>query len=300
VNGFVYNNELRGADEGLDGGQERRNNRVRNRRTLFGTLSIACILLLMAPSAGANTAPIAGFEVLAGDDGSPNSVVFDASVSYDADGNITTYQWQFGDGTTGSGATKAHTYPSVSSYTVILVVTDNEGASHLTSRTVDLSRPLATATTTSTQEPAAAAVPVGTYVGARAPQFALPDLEDSIVRLSDFLGQVVLLEFWSSGCPACVSALPYLESLRRAYERRGLVIVDVITNHNYRDAGSLLAQSGYAGFVTLREIDPTAKPTMALYGVVRIPHAFLIDRRGVIRFNGHLNFLQEDTIESWL
>jgi thiol-disulfide isomerase/thioredoxin len=274
---------------------------VTNRRALFGTLSIACILFLAAPSAVANTPPMAVFEVRAGDNGSPNSVVFDASVSYDADGTIMTYQWQFGDGTTGSGATKAHTYPSVSSYTVTLVVTDNEGASRLASRAVDLSRPLATPTTAATQEVAtAASIPVGIYVGARAPQFALPDLEDSIVRLSDFLGRVVLLEFWSSGCPACVSALPYLESLRRAYENRGFVIVDVITNHNYRDAGSLLAQSGYAGFVTLREIDPTGKPTMALYGVVRVPHAFLIDRRGVIRFNGHLNFLREDTIEAWL
>ncbi len=274
-----------------------------NRRTLFGSLSIACILLLATPSAWANTPPIADFEVRAGEDGTPNSVVFDALISYDADGAITTYQWLFGDGTTGSGATKAHTYPSVSSYTVMLVVTDNDGASRLASRMIDLSQPLASPAPMVGEQatpPAAANVPVGIYVGARAPEFALPDLEDSIVRLSDFLGRVVLLEFWSSGCPACVSALPHLESLRRAYEDRGLVIVGVVTNHNYREAGSLLARSGYTGFVTLREIDTTEKLTMALYGVVRVPHAFLIDRTGVVRFNGHLSFLQEDTIESWL
>ena len=273
---------------------------MRSRRVLFGSLSIACTLLLAAPSAGANTPPIAAFNVRAGGDGSPSSVVFDASISHDADGTITAYQWLFGDGTTGSGATKTHTYPGVSSYTVTLVVTDNEGASHLTSRTIDLSRPLATPTTAMTQETAAANVPFGTHVGARAPLFALPDLEDSIVRLSDFLGRVVLLEFWSSDCPACVSALPYLESLRRTYEDRGLVIIDVVTNYNHRNARSLLAQSGYTDFVNLREIDPVAKPTMALYGVVRVPHAFLIDRTGVVRFNGHLTFLREDTIEPWL
>ena len=273
------------------------------RRAQFGALAIACGLLLTAPLAWANTPPIADFEVHAGEDGTPNSVVFDATISYDADGTIETYQWLFGDGTTGSGATKAHTYPSVSSYTVTLVVTDNGGASHLASRTIDLSQPLALPAPTVGEQPtppAAANVPVGTYVGARAPEFALPDLEDSVVRLSDFLGRVFLLEFWSSGCPACVSALPYLESLRRDYEDRGLVIVDVVTNYNYRDAGSLLAQSGYTGFVTLREIDTTARATMALYGVVRVPHAFLIDRTGVVRFNGHLSFLQEDTIELWL
>lgn len=272
-----------------------------SRPALLGALLIACSLLLTVPLAWANTPPIADYEVRAGENGAPNSVVFDATISYDADGAITAYQWLFGDGTTGSGATKAHTYPSVSSYTVTLVVTDDEGANHLTSRTIDLSQPLAPSAETASREGTAAAnVPVGTYVGARAPQFVLPNLDDSIVRLSDFLGQVVLLEFWSSGCPACVSALPHLESLRRAYEDRGFVIVDVVTNHNYREARSLLTQSGYTGFVTLREIDPTAKPTMTLYEVVRVPHAFLIDRTGVIRFNGHLSFLQEDMIESWL
>jgi len=281
---------------------------VTKRRALIGALATACAVFLTAPSAWANTPPVADFEVRPGDDGPPNSVIFDASSSSDADGSITAYQWLFGDGTTGSGVTKTHTYPSVSNYTVTLVVTDNEGASHLTRRTIDLSLPLATpakAPTTATRREAAAPavaadVPVGTYVGARAPEFALPDLADSIVRLSDFLGQVVLLEFWSSGCPACVSALPYLESLRRSYADRGLVILDVVTNSNYQEAGSLLARSGYTGFVTVREIDPAAKPTMALYGVVRVPHAFLIDRTGVVRFNGHLSLLQEETTEAWL
>ena len=78
------------------------------------------------------------------------------------------------------------------------------------------------------------------------------------------------------------------------------VIVDVITNSNYREAESLLTQGGYTEFVSLREIDTSAKPTMNLYGVVRVPHAFLIDRTGVIRFNGHLSSLQEETIEAWL
>ena len=274
------------------------------RRNLVGALAVGCCLLSIGLLSVSNTPPIADFEVLAGKDGSPSSVILDASASYDSDGTIATYQWLFGDGTTGSGMAKEHTYPSVSSYTVTLVVTDNGGASDLKSRTIDLSLPLTDPADPSGQEEApravAANVPVGTYVGARAPEFAIPDLEDSIVRLSSFLGQVILLEFWSSGCSACVSALPYLESLRQTYGKRGLVIVDVITSYNYREAENLLTQGGYTGFVTLREIDPAAKPTMRLYGVVRVPHAFLIDRTGVIRFNGHLSFLQEETIEAWL
>lgn len=271
-----------------------------DRTTLIGTLALACVLMSFCIGAVANTPPIADFEVRRGEDGSASSVLLDATISHDDDGTITTYQWLFGDGTTGSGPTREHTYPNISRYTVTLVVTDNEGASHITRRTIDLSQALAPSETADRGPASAANVPTGTYSGARAPEFALPSFDDSIVRLSDFLGQVVLLEFWSSGCPACVSALPYLESLRLAYGDAGLVIVDIVTNPNHREAETLLAQGGYTGFVSLREVDTAARPTMTRYGVTRVPHAFLIDRTGVVRFNGHLSLLQKDTIESWL
>jgi len=271
------------------------------KRWVFLATLGACVAALPIHALASNLPPTADFVVRAGESG-PTSVLFDATASSDPDGTIRTYQWVFGDGTTGSGVTNRHTYPSISSYRVTLVVTDSGGASHLVNRTIDLSQPLAPSTpaVSVVRPPTAANVPVGTYVGARAPEFALPDLKDAIVRLSDFLGRVVLLEFWSSGCPACVAALPYLESLRRTYGERGLMIVDVITNSNYLEAQNLLAKGGHAGFVTLREVDSTAKPTMALYGVVRVPHAFLIDRTGVIRFSGHLSLLREELIAAWL
>ena len=50
------------------------------------------------------------------------------SGSSDADGSISGYQWKFGDGSTGSGATPAHTYANAGSYTAVLTVTDNLGA----------------------------------------------------------------------------------------------------------------------------------------------------------------------------
>ena len=53
---------------------------------------------------------------------------FDASASLDPDGAITSYVWEFGDGTSGSGATASHTYSTGASYTVMLTVTDNAGA----------------------------------------------------------------------------------------------------------------------------------------------------------------------------
>ncbi len=54
-------------------------------------------------------------------------VEFNASESYDLDGNIVNYLWDFGDGSTASGQKVTHTYSSPGTYTVTLTVTDNDG-----------------------------------------------------------------------------------------------------------------------------------------------------------------------------
>jgi len=57
------------------------------------------------------------------------SVSFDASYSTDPDGSISSYAWNFGDGSTGSGKVVQHAYSSEGTYTVVLTVTDNDGRS---------------------------------------------------------------------------------------------------------------------------------------------------------------------------
>ncbi|MDN3497539.1 PKD domain-containing protein, partial [Planococcus sp. APC 4015] len=54
---------------------------------------------------------------------------FDAGSSTDSDGTISSYAWNFGDGTSGSGATASRTYTAAGTYTVRLTVTDNRGGS---------------------------------------------------------------------------------------------------------------------------------------------------------------------------
>lgn len=56
------------------------------------------------------------------------SVSFSGATSYDPDGYVTNYAWNFGDGSTGSGITASHTYKNPGIYTVTLSVTDDKGA----------------------------------------------------------------------------------------------------------------------------------------------------------------------------
>jgi len=63
---------------------------------------------------------------------------FDGSGSSDPDGTIVSYEWDFGDGATGSGITVSHTYVAAGDYTVMLTVTDDDGATDGDSQVVSV------------------------------------------------------------------------------------------------------------------------------------------------------------------
>jgi len=63
-------------------------------------------------------------------------ITFDASASYDLDGEIISYAWDFGDGVTATGITATHSYSAIGFQTVTLTVTDNEGAINRVTETV--------------------------------------------------------------------------------------------------------------------------------------------------------------------
>ncbi|HDS59849.1 MAG TPA: PKD domain-containing protein [Thermoplasmatales archaeon] len=81
------------------------------------------------------------------------SVAFNASASYDPDGSITSYYWEFGDGGTATGKTCKHTYGDDGIYHVTLNVTDDDGASNETVAriTVDTLPPETNATLNGTE-----------------------------------------------------------------------------------------------------------------------------------------------------
>ena len=58
-----------------------------------------------------------------------------------------------------------------------------------------------------------------------APDFTLPDLEGNPVRLADFRGKTVVIDFWATWCPPCIFQVPELNKLWKAHEEIGDLMV---------------------------------------------------------------------------
>lgn len=57
--------------------------------------------------------------------------------------------------------------------------------------------------------------------------FSLPDLEGKQVKLSEFKGKVLLVDFWATWCEPCITEIPHFNKLHAMYQPRGLEIVGV-------------------------------------------------------------------------
>jgi len=119
----------------------------------------------------------------------------------------------------------------------------------------------------------------------RAPDVTLQTADGQPMRLADFKGKVVLVDFWASWCVPCKTSFPALDSLYREYHARGVDVLAVNLDERRRDADAFLAERPHALTVLF---DPKGASAQA-FGVEGMPSSFLIDRDGVIRFT-HMGY----------
>jgi peroxiredoxin len=122
------------------------------------------------------------------------------------------------------------------------------------------------------------------FLGKPAPAFMLKDMNGRQVRLSDFRGKVVLLNFWYSACFPCRQETPDLIALYKAQKERGLVVLGINTD--------TILMPGDPGTMLRKFVETYAIPYPVLiadrrmyddYGKIPIaPITILIDRQGTI------------------
>jgi len=116
-------------------------------------------------------------------------------------------------------------------------------------------------------------------VGKPAPEFELETLDGKKVKLSDYRGKAVLINFWATWCAPCKLEMPWLVDLHKQYNPQGLEVIGIAMD----DSG----KSAIASFVKEMKVDYTilqGKEAVgdAFGGVQSLPETFFVGRDGTV------------------
>jgi len=129
---------------------------------------------------------------------------------------------------------------------------------------------------TSAYTPAAGAAAT---VGGEVPDFALRTLEGQNLRLSEFRGEVVLVNFWATWCSSCREQIASLEDLHDKYRKAGLVLLSVNLDDDAVQAADMARRLKISYPVLMDGRKDVAK----LYQLENLPLTVLVDREGTVR-----------------
>jgi cytochrome c biogenesis protein CcmG/thiol:disulfide interchange protein DsbE len=134
---------------------------------------------------------------------------------------------------------------------------------------------------------AAPTLPPAAQANRPAPDFALAGMNGTTVKLSDYRGKIVLVNFWYTGCAPCREETPALQAAYKKLADRGLQIVGVNVRANERKGPD--GEADIRGFMTAYGVTyPIALDTDSKvdrdYQVYVLPTSFLIDQEGKIRY----------------
>ncbi len=119
-------------------------------------------------------------------------------------------------------------------------------------------------------------------LGSMAPDFTLKSTEGNTVRLSDYRGKAVLLNFWATWCPPCKIEMPWFVDLQKQYGAEGLQVIGVSVDDDAEknaDKIGKFAKEMNLNYLVLLGND---KVSDQYGGVEGLPTTFFIDRSGNI------------------
>jgi len=112
-----------------------------------------------------------------------------------------------------------------------------------------------------------------------APDFTLVSLKGDTIKLSDYKGKVVILDFWATWCPPCREEIPHFKKLFAEKSGAGLVIIGIVVNDDVSEVKKFVSKNG----VNYPIVMGNAQVEKAYGGISAIPTTFLIGKDMTIR-----------------
>lgn len=116
-------------------------------------------------------------------------------------------------------------------------------------------------------------------VGEAVPDFSLPRSSGpggSLVRLGDYRGRVLVLNFWATWCPPCVAETPSLEDFAAKVQPWGVEVVGVSVDENPAALAAFVSKYN----LTYTIVRDPSRASPLRYGTLQFPETYIIDRHG--------------------
>jgi peroxiredoxin len=126
-----------------------------------------------------------------------------------------------------------------------------------------------------------------------APDFTLSDSKDNPVRLSNYHGKVVLLNFWATWCHGCQMEIPWFMVYENKYKDSGLAVIGVSMDEDGWKSVKPFLEEKKLNYPVVIGNDDLAK----MFGVQSMPMSLLIDRNGQIAAS-YAGVVDRDACES--
>jgi len=130
---------------------------------------------------------------------------------------------------------------------------------------------------------AATSLAASDLTGQSAPDFALKSSSGENLRLSEYRGDVVMVNFWATWCGPCRQEMPLLDQLYTRYQRVGFSLLGVNIDDDSSKAMDMVSELG----VSFPVLFDARKDVSRLYEVEAMPVTVLIDREGMVRYVHH-------------
>lgn len=136
-------------------------------------------------------------------------------------------------------------------------------------------------------------------VGQPAPDIVGVDLDGKPLKLSDYRGKVVVVDFWGYWCPHCVAMIPHEKTMVKKLEGKPFALLGVNNDRSLAEAqeGVKRDKITWPSF-----FDDQAKgtPICSAWGIQSFPAIFVIDHKGVIRYTNVRGAAMEAAVETLL